>query len=225
MSGATQVFTWIAAGFAFVGVLLLFAAFGALRRRRPVGFTIRGLTAFALLACAGLAGTLGVSTLGYEALTREIVAARVTVTPVGPQEFTAHFRFPDGRTAEYALRGDQIYVDAHVLKWKPIANLIGLHTAYELDRVAGRYAAIEKERDGPRTVHALGTQKPIDVFDLRSRYTLLRPLLDVEYGSATFAPADQPMEYEVRVSTTGLLIRPLAPRGLAISTGRRLRGA
>lgn len=210
---ATQVFTWIAAGFAFVGVLLLVAAFGALRRRRPVGFTIRGLTACALLACAGLAGTLGVSTLGYEALTRETVAARVTVKPVGPQEFKANFRFPDGRTAEYALRGDQIYVDAHVLKWKPLANLVGLHTAYELDRVAGRYAAIEKERDSPRTVHALGTQKPLDVFDLRSRYTLLRPLLDVEYGSATFAPADQPMEYEVRVSTTGLLIRPLAPGG------------
>jgi hypothetical protein len=213
MGDATQAFTWIAAGFALVGLLLLFTAFGALRRRRPFGFTLRGLTALALLACAALAATLGISTLGYKALTRETVAARVTVTPVGPQDFKAVFRFPDGRTAEYALRGDQVYVDAHVLKWKPLANLVGLHTAYELDRVAGRYAAIEKERDSPRTVHALGTQKPLDVFDLRGRYTLLRPLLDVEYGSATFAPADQPMQYEVRVSTTGLLIRPLAPGG------------
>jgi hypothetical protein len=213
MGDATQAFTWIAAGFATLGVALLFAAFGALRRRRPLGFTFRGLTALALLACAGLAGTLGVSTLGYEALTRETVAARVTVQPRGPQSFTAHVQFPDGRVAEYALRGDQIYVDAHVLKWKPIANLIGLHTAYELDRVAGRYAAIEKERDGPRTVHPLGTAKPFDAFDLRKRYSVLGPLLDVEYGSATFAPADQPMVYEVRVSTTGLLIRPVGPGG------------
>ena len=213
MGTATQAFTWIAAGFAIVGVLLLFAAFGALRRRRPVGFTVRGLAALALLACAALAATLGVSTLGYQALTRETVAARVAVEPTGPQAFAAHFRFPDGRTADYTLRGDQIYVDAHVLKWKPIANLIGLHTAYELDRVAGRYAALDKERNGPRTVYSLGTAKPFDVFDLRSRYTVLQPLLDVEYGSATFAPADQPMEYEVRVSTTGLLIRPLAPGG------------
>ncbi len=213
MGDATQAFTWIAAGFAFVGVLLLFAAFGAMRRRRPLGFTVRGLAALALLACAALAATLGISTLGYEALTRETVAVRLAVQPVGPQEFSARFRFPDGRAADYTLRGDQIYVDAHVLKWKPIANLIGLHTAYELDRVAGRYAAIDKERDGPRTVHSLGTEKPLDLFDLRNRYSLLRPLLDVEYGSATFAPADQPMEYEVRVSTTGLLIRPLAPGG------------
>lgn len=213
MGDATQVFVWIAAGFAIVGVLLVVAAFGALRRGRPFGFTIRGLAALALLACAALAGTLSVSTLGYEALTRETVAARVAVQPMGPQAFTAHVQFPDGREAEFALRGDQIYVDAHVLKWKPIANLIGLHTAYELDRVAGRYAAIEKERDGPRTVHSLGTAKPLDVFDLRNRYSVLRPLLDVEYGSATFAPADRPTVYEVRVSTTGLLIRPVGPGG------------
>lgn len=213
MGSATQAFTWIAAGFAVLGVLLLFAAFGALRRRRPLGFTVRGLTALALLACAALAATLSVSTLGYEALTRETVAARVSVTPVGPQSFTAQFRFPDGRTAEYALRGDQIYVDANVLKWKPIANLIGLHTAYELDRVAGRYAEIEQERAGPHTVHALRTEKPLNLFDLRTRFDALRPLLDVDYGSATFAPADQPMEYEVRVSTSGLLIRPIAPGG------------
>jgi len=213
MGSATQAFTWIAAGFAIIGLLLLFAAFGALRRRRALGFTLRGVVAFALLACAALAATLSVGTLGYEALTRETVAARVTVGPTGPQVFAARFRFPDGRVANYTLRGDQIYVDAHVLKWKPLANLIGLHTAYELDRVAGRYAALDKERDGPRTVYSLGTEKPLDVFDLRSRYSLLRPLLDVEYGSATFAPADQPMEYEVRVSTTGLLIRPREPGG------------
>jgi hypothetical protein len=213
MDGATQAFTWIAAGFAVIGLLLLLAAFGALRRRRALGFTIRALTAIALLACAALAATLGLSTLGYQALTRETVAARVAVAPTGPQSFAARFSFPDGRTADYALQGDQIYVDAHVLKWKPIANLIGLHTAYELDRVAGRYAELEKERNSPHTVHSLGTDKPLDVFDLRTRYGVLSPLLDVEYGSATFAPADQRMEYEVRVSTTGLLIRPVAPDG------------
>jgi len=213
MGDATQAFTWIAAGFAVFGVLLLFAAFGALRRGRPFGFTLRGLTALGLLACAALAATLSVSTLGYQALTRETVAVRVTVKPTGPQAFSAHFSFPDGRSAQYTLRGDQIYVDANVLKWKPIANLIGLHTAYELDRVAGRYAEIEKERAGPHTVHSLGTEKPLNLFDLRNRYSALAPLLDVEYGSATFAPASQPMEYEVRVSTTGLLIRPILPGG------------
>jgi len=40
----------------------------------------------------------------------------------------------------------------------------------------------------------------------------LRIALDAESGSATFAAADSPTQYEVRVSTTGLLIRKLAPQ-------------
>jgi hypothetical protein len=211
MQNATQLFTWIAGGFAVLGLLLVLSAIGALRRRRPLGFTTRALAALALLACAGLAGTLSVATLGYQALTREEVAARVTVEPAGAQRFTARFRFADGRQTSYTLAGDQIYVDAHVLKWKPLANLAGLHTAYQLDRVAGRYAALDKERSGPRTVHALAADRPLDIFDLRTRYAALAPLLDVEYGSATFAPADRPADYEVRVSASGLLIRPLPP--------------
>jgi hypothetical protein len=36
---------------------------------------------------------------------------------------------------------------------------------------------------------------------------MLAPLLDAEYGSASFVPANGGKTYEVRVSTTGLLIR------------------
>jgi hypothetical protein len=45
------------------------------------------------------------------------------------------------------------------------------------------------------------------LFGLRRRYEFLAPLLDAEYGSATFVPVTQPVELELRVSTTGLLIR------------------
>ncbi|HEV8243291.1 MAG TPA: hypothetical protein VGQ07_04815, partial [Nitrospirales bacterium] len=97
--------------------------------------------------------------------------------------------------------------DAHILKWKPLANVLGLHTAYELDRVAGRYHAIEQEQSAVRTVYALGQNKPVDLFGLRRRYAFLTILVDAEYGSATFAPVTQPAELELRVSTTGLLMR------------------
>jgi hypothetical protein len=39
---------------------------------------------------------------------------------------------------------------------------------------------------------------------------MLAPLLDVEYGSATFVHADRPALFEIRVSTTGLLIREVS---------------
>jgi hypothetical protein len=47
----------------------------------------------------------------------------------------------------------------------------------------------------------------VDLFGLRKRYAFLAPLLDAEYGSGTFVPVRRRAEFEVRVSTTGLLIR------------------
>jgi hypothetical protein len=150
--------------------------------------------------------------MGYRALTREDVAAHIVVKPTGRQRFIATFRFPDGREATYELAGDEFYVDAHILKWHPYANMFGLHTAYEIDRVAGRYRAIKDERDAMRTVHAIARDKPVDLYALGRRYTFLAPILDAEYGSATFVPVTRPAELELRVSTTGLLMRETKPK-------------
>ena len=98
-------------------------------------------------------------------------------------------------------------MDAHILKWKPIVNILGLHTAYELDRVAGRYMDLKEEQESIRTIFLLSRDKPVDMFTLRQRYSLLRPLLDAEYGSASFINSEKPAHFEIRVSTTGLLIR------------------
>lgn len=161
-----------------------------------------------LIPFAGLLAIVSVGTLGYQALVKEEVAAWVRVEPAGPERFTAKFRFPDGRTATYLLAGNELYVDAHILKWKPVANLLGLHTQYELDRVAGRYRRLEEEQARVRTVYPLARSKPFDMFDLRHEFEALSPLLDAEYGSASFVPADRSMEWELRVSTSGLLFRP-----------------
>jgi hypothetical protein len=160
-----------------------------------------------LVSLAALAATITVATRGYRAFTREVTAAVVTVAPTGPRRFAARFRFPDGREQVYRLAGDELYVDAHVLKWKPLGNLLGLHTDYELDRVAGRYADVASERTAERTIHQLGQDKPVDLFHLRRRFSVLRPLVDAEYGSASFITVTRPTTFLVQVSTSGLLIR------------------
>jgi hypothetical protein len=179
----------------------------ALKRGRPLRFALRTLTGLLLLSLGGLAGAIGVGTMGYRALTREVVAAHVLVQPLSRQRFAARIRVPDRPDVTYMLSGDEIDVDAHILKWKPMANVLGLHTVYELDRVAGRYRDVAQERSGDRTVFSLAQDKPVDLFGLRMRFTFLAPLLDAEYGSGTFVPVTRPAEFEVRVSTTGLLIR------------------
>lgn len=200
-----------AAGFALLGLVLVLASLAALLGLRPFRFLWRLLAGVVALLIGTLAAIVGVGTAGYRALTQETTAATVTVRPLAPQRFHATVRLPDGRTTTHELAGDEFYIDAHILKWKPAANLVGLHTAYELDRIAGRYRSVRDEQGAARTVVALGVDKPVDFFDLRRRYVVLAPLVDAQYGSATFVPVTQPAELEVRVSTSGLLIRERTP--------------
>ncbi len=197
--------------FGILGALLLLSGLGALLRLRPFRFVSRTIFGLLLLALGALAAAISIGMHGYTALTREDIAATLLVQPTGPQRFTATVRYPDLREVKFELAGDEVYVDAHILKWKPVANVFGLHTAYELDRIAGRYRSIEHERSAQRTVFALGRDKPLNLFDLRKRYVLLAPLLDAEYGSASYVNVSQPAEIELRVSTTGLLMREIKP--------------
>ncbi len=197
------------AGIAFglAGLIVVVAGIVSLLRARPLRFLARTLVGVLLLGAGSLALVIAVGAQGYRALTEEQPAGRIVVHPIGPQRFEAQFFFPDGRQATYEIAGDEIYLDAHILKWKSVANLIGLHTAYELDRIGGRYRAIAQERAAPRTLHALGPSRAVDLFDLRQRYAVLAPLLDAEYGSASFVPVTGDAELQLRVSPSGLLIR------------------
>jgi hypothetical protein len=196
-----------AAGLTSLVVLLVFLH--AARNRRFLGGLIAGLVGLAAILVAALSLAVLVGTRGYRALTHEEAAARVWTVPDTGRSFAAHIQFPDSSVRTFRLTGDEIYIDAHILKWKPLVNVLGLHTDYELDRVAGRYADVEEERTMPRTVFSLAQPKPFNLFDLRRRLGLLALVVDAEYGSATFiAAADDTTVWELRVSTSGLLIRP-----------------
>jgi hypothetical protein len=205
---ATPPLVLVAALFGLLGAVLLIRAVVALRRRRPFRFITRLLIGLLLLSLGALSASIGLGMQGYRALTREELAARIVVQPLGARLFSATVHIPGRPQASYyELAGDALYIDAHILKWHPAANIIGLHTAYELDRIAGRYDDIERERSAARTVHTLAPERRVDLFGWRTRYAFLAPILDAEYGSGTFVRVKEPAEFEVLVSTTGLLIR------------------
>lgn len=203
-----------------LAVIFIIAGASAWRRRARIGSLVSVLTGALCVTIALLCGTITVGVRGYRALTQEVVAATIRTEPIGPQRFRATVTMPDSSLHMYDLAGDEVYVDAHILKWRPLANLLGLHTAYELDRIAGRYHRVSDEQTRERTVYSLAQDKPFNTFDLARRYWVLRPFVDAQYGSATFinaTAASRPEDarsvtYEVRVSTTGLLVRAAPPR-------------
>ena len=161
-----------------------------------------------MVVLASLAFAITVATRGYRALTVEELAATVQTEPLPDKRFHATVVLPGQPLTMYDIAGDAFYIDAHILKWHPIVNLLGLHTSYELDRVAGRYHDVADERKRPHTVFSLARPKPVDMFKLIKVFPPLGRLVDAEYGSATFTPTGRPASFDVLVSTTGLLIRP-----------------
>ena len=71
------------------GLAFVVLAFARLFQRRPLGFAIRLLFGSAVALAGALAVALVLGVQGYTALTREVVAARIKVTPSGAQRFDA----------------------------------------------------------------------------------------------------------------------------------------
>ncbi len=216
----------VMAAFALLSVVLLILALAAVRKRRWIGTGMAFVLAVLFLALAAVAATVGVAMQGYRALTREVVAATIVTRPTGPERFLATFTFPDGRREQYEITGNALYVDAHIVKWHPRANILGLHTAYQLDRVSGRYDRLEDEQAKPRRIFTLSRPTPVDMVQVVRSLAFLGRLgrvVDAEYGSATFIAAREPTQLELRVSTSGLLFRRVGQTAQGASTGATRR--
>lgn len=212
-------------GSGLLAVAFCCGAMVAHRHRRLAGVGASVISTAVLVAICITCAALTLGTAGYRALVHEETAAVVRIVPIGFQKFTAHFEFPSGREVTFELAGDELYVDAHILKWKSPVNWMGLHTEYELDRVGGRYIDLDDEQRRARTVYSLAPQRPIEVFELARKHTRFKPFVDAEYGSASFVHADRRALFEVRVSTSGLLIREVPDGEVEFRAANQLTGS
>lgn len=192
------------------GIIVVVLAWRSRKWRRAGGLVsvVIALVGVIVLLLGTLGGVLQLAARGYTRLTQETLVATVETSPQGPQQFRARFVYADGGVQSYDLSGDALYVDAHIVKWHPVVNILGLHTTYRLDRVAGRYDDVGDETRAERTVYALAPEQSLDLFKLARVVAPHVPIVDAEYGSASFVPTDQPATYELYVSTSGLLFRP-----------------
>jgi hypothetical protein len=202
-------FTALIVVFALTGVLFLILAVRRLRRRRLLGGALHGATAliFVLLSIGAVMVAANLRT--YQRLSFEQPAGELQLTRTGDRAYNAVLTYPSGAHASFALHGDEWQVDARVLKWHAFANLVGFDTAYRLERIGGRYSRIEDERAKARTVYSLNSPQRIDPWDLVHRYHSWMPWMDALYGSATYLPMADGALYEIKVSQSGLVARPL----------------
>jgi hypothetical protein len=202
-------FTALIVVFTLAAILFFVGAVRRLRRRRLLGGALHGSAALVLISLCACALLIAANLHTYQRLTFEQPAGELQLTRTGDREFNAVLTYPNGEHANFALRGDEWQVDARLLKWHALANMIGFDTAYRLERIGGRFARIEDERSQTRTVYSLNPPQRIDPWELVHRYRSWVPWIDAVYGSATFLPMADGALYEIKVSQSGLLARPL----------------
>lgn len=197
------------AAFIFIALYFVFSMTRHARRRRPVRAT-RSLAGGVVSGAMGSASILlAFSYYGYGRLVDETLVSQIEFSEAAPGEYTARVMIAGELDRLLLLRGDEWQMDARIINWKPPATLLGLDPIYQLDRLSGRYSDIDEEMSEERTVHALSDEITLDVWRVARKFPVLLPGVDAYYGTATYLPMADGARFEVTLSRTALLARPL----------------
>lgn len=195
---------------AIFGLLLLMLACQRLFRARFLAAGGSAVMGALLLSVAALLFVVSLNLHTYARLTHERPVAEIVFEQRGPQTFNATLtQVPNGEIQMFVLSGDEWQLDARVLKWKGWATLFGLDAQYRLERVSGRYRNIDQERSAERTVYALAENPGMDLWQMTLDKPDRLPFVDAVYGNAAYMPMSDGARYEVSITQTGLIVRPV----------------
>lgn len=205
-----MIFTLVAL---LISLIALYVAYKAARMLWQnawfLGFC-RGLFGLAMLAIAALIALAAFDVYSYKQVLREQVIATINFDRVGDQHYYAVLADKEGKEQRVELRGDQWQLDARIVKWDGYLARFGIKPAYRLERLSGRYYDIEKETTAKRTAYQVhGSMYGIDVWKILNTNPHWIPPVDAVYGSATYLPMKDGALFEISLSNTGLVARPV----------------
>jgi len=198
--------------FAFLSIYYLFRMLHCIRHRRVIRAGSSCVSCLVFAAISGAGGMLMLSYLTYGRLIEEQLISRIEFRRVSVEEFQARIMVTGKDDQFYILRGDEWQMDAKIVTWKPPMTMLGLDPIYQLDRLSGRFAEIDREQTEPRTVHSLAPELPADVWRVARRFPFLMPGVDAHYGTATYVPMADGARYEVMLSRDAIIARPANDR-------------
>jgi hypothetical protein len=175
---------------------------------------IQGISGALLISLALLVASVAANLHTYQRLTHESPVATLRFEQLGPQHYRAILARPEAVAEIYELNGDEWQLDARALKWKGFATVLGLDSGFQLERLSGRYHNVQQEGVAPRSVYVLYKGEGIDIWSLAQRYPRWLPWVDAVYGSATYMPMAHGARYQVNMSQSGLIARPMNPTAI-----------
>jgi len=206
-------------GYICITLGVLFVAFVALtlnriKRGKIIGSTLYGLQGAVIFLLLVTILLIFSNLNTYQRLTYETDIAEVLIRKLARQKYQLVLIYPQSseqinEPEYYSLYGDEWQLDTRVIKWKGWANIIGLDSYYQLDRLSGRYANIQQANTSSPSAHQLtGEQKGMSIWKLKNLMKSKLPFLDAYYGQSIFVPMRDGARFSVSISQTGLIVRP-----------------
>lgn len=203
-----------------IGLMLLFAGFGKLASLKPVSGGGRLIFGVGFLGIAGIVALSGLNLQTYKRLTLERDAAHIRFDAVAeqPGTFQATVTLPqEPEPRVYTLKGDEFSMGAQVIKFKPLANMLGYDSVYRLEYLEGRNSN-RYSTEGVTTAESNGIrlyENPgLDVRKFAAEQGARFGLEDAQYGSATYMPMGDGYEFDINITQDALVARPTEPTRL-----------
>jgi hypothetical protein len=182
---------------------------------------LRGMAGIALILGVVVLAFMALDIYSYRQLQSEQNIATISFRSLGPQQYSAVFADASGKQQVFELYGDQWQLDSRIIKWDGLLSRMGMKTGYRLDRISGRYLLLDDERTKERRVYTISQSTAgVDVWNWLKDFEI-DSVVDARYGNSTFLPMVDGGQYQISVSTTGLLARPLnEPARIAVNQWR-----
>lgn len=206
-----MLFTLLAAILIIIALLVVAFALRLLFRKAWFLNWLRGTVGLLMLVGSVFFIFSALDLFSYQQILDEKSVATVSFTKLNEQTYKAVLVLADEEKGKiYELSGDQWQLDARVIRWADFLGGLGMKPGYRLDRISGRYFSLHDEHERKRTIYTV--QESAYGFDLWAflrDYNRYIPWVNAVYGSATFVPMANDAVFEVTLSHTGLLARPL----------------
>ncbi len=196
----------------FTGLLALLALFIAARILfAPNWFLawLRGTAGLAFLALALLIGVIAYDLRRYDPQVQDKPLVTLSFSADGPQRYRVNL-LEGGEEREVTLEGDLWQLDARLLGWKGLAALIGLQPGYRLEKLSGRFLAIEQQQSA-RFARVALAESPYGIDLWRWLRLGQRDLFLFEPQAArvTYLPIADGAVFSVSLGPTGLMAQPM----------------
>ncbi len=174
---------------------------------------LRGTVGLTLLGGAALIAAAAWDLRGYEQTGETRPIATLSFNKTDDKHFSVSLVDERGGEQRYALSGDLWQLDVRVLKWFDAAARIGIKPGYRLERLSGRYLALEDEQKRPHTAVSLHSeQSVIDVWSWLQSVNRYFSVIEAQTANASYLPMVDGAVYSVGIDRNGAVVQALNER-------------